>query len=102
MASVLASHVEYIRELAQSQLENYLRQPAELISHFNREVSALDGYRERQLLELLQNADDAGVDGNDSSLLLHLTRQRLVVANTGLPFSQKGLVSLVISDCSPK
>jgi hypothetical protein len=93
---------ESIQELRQSQLDNYLRQPAELISHFNREVSALEGYRERQLFELLQNADDSGVDGNDCSLLLHLSRERLLVANTGRPFSPKGFVSLVISDCSPK
>ncbi len=94
---------EQVRELAASQLDNYQRQPAELISHFNREVSALDGYRGRQLLELLQNADDAGVDAEAGChLLFDLSRKRLVVANTGKPFSKKGLISLVISDCSPK
>jgi hypothetical protein len=92
-----------IRELAASQIENYLRQPAELVGHFNREVSALDGYRGRQLLELLQNADDAGVDATAGcTLLLSLSRQCLIIANTGKAFSPKGLTSLVISDCSPK
>jgi hypothetical protein len=94
---------ERVLELAASQIDNYLRQPEELVSHFNREVSALDGYRGRQLLELLQNADDAGVDAEAGCrLLLDLSRERLVVANTGKPFSKKGLTSLVISDCSPK
>jgi hypothetical protein len=92
-----------IRNIAASQIENYLRQPAELVGHFNRELSALDGYRGRQLLELLQNADDAGVDATGGcSLLLSLSRQRLVTANTGKVFSPKGLTSLVVSDCSPK
>ncbi|HEX8520905.1 MAG TPA: DUF3883 domain-containing protein [Tepidisphaeraceae bacterium] len=92
-----------IQELAASQLENYRRQPAELVGHYNREVSALDGYRGRQLLELLQNADDAGVDATAGcTLLFSISRERLVVANTGRPFSPKGLTSLVISDCSPK
>ncbi len=92
-----------IRELAASQVENYLRQPAELVGQYNREISALDGYRGRQLLELLQNADDAGVDASAGcTLLLSLSRERLVVANSGRPFSPKGLTSLVISDCSPK
>ena len=91
-----------IREIADSQIENYLRQPAELVSHFNREISALEGYRGRQLLELLQNADDAGVESGACTLFLHLSRKRLVVANTGSPFSSKGLTALVISDCSPK
>jgi len=93
----------HIRELAASQLENYNRQPAEIIGHYNREASALDGYRGRQLLELLQNADDAGVDtASGCTLLLSITRERLVVANTGKAFSPKGLTSLVVSDCSPK
>ena len=92
-----------IRDLARSQIENYLRQPAELVGQYNREVSALDGYRGRQLLELLQNADDAGVGATAAcTLLLSLSRQRLIVANTGKVFSRKGLTSLVISDCSPK
>ena len=99
----IRSAQSHIRELAASQIENYLRQPAELVGHFNREVSALDGYRGRQLLELLQNADDAGVDATvGCTLLLSLSRQRLVIANTGKAFSPKGLTSLVISDCSPK
>lgn len=92
-----------IVKLAEDQLENYSRQPEELISHYNRERSAIDGYRGRQLLELLQNADDAGAGFDDGCVLrLDITRDRLVVANTGTPFSLNGLKSLVISDCSPK
>ena len=92
-----------IETLANRQIETYLRQPEELISHYNREIRALDGYRGRQILELLQNADDAGVDSEEGcALLFHLTRDRLVVANTGKAFSEKGLIALVISDCSPK
>lgn len=94
---------QHIIDLATQQIDLYRRQGLELISHYNREVSALDGYRGRQLLELLQNADDAGVDTESgSTLLLDLSRERLIVANTGKPFSRKGLTSLVISDCSPK
>jgi len=89
--------------LAAQQIDLYRGQGLELVSHYNREVSALDGYRGRQLLELLQNADDAGVDAESGcKLLLDLSRDRLIVANTGKPFNRKGLTSLVISDCSPK
>jgi hypothetical protein len=92
-----------ITELANQQIETYRRQCAELVSHYNREKSALDGYRGRQLLELLQNADDAGVENNeDCDLVIDLSRERLIVANTGKPFTKKGITSLVISDCSPK
>ncbi|MEO2032234.1 MAG: hypothetical protein ABGZ35_09120, partial [Planctomycetaceae bacterium] len=92
-----------IRRIAADQVSLYEREPRELISHFNREVSAFDGYRGRQILELLQNADDAGAGVTDGSrVLFALDRNRLVIANTGTPFSYDGLMSLVISDCSPK
>ena len=94
---------QHVIDLAAQQIDLYRKQGLELVSHYNREVSALDGYRGRQLLELLQNADDAGVDAESGcKLLLDLSRDRLIVANTGKPFNRKGLISLVISDCSPK
>ncbi|MFH7326434.1 DUF3883 domain-containing protein [Desulfurivibrio sp. C05AmB] len=96
-----AGHV--IRAISANQRSLYDSEPRELISHYNREKSALDGYRGRQVLELLQNADDAGIDLKDGcAVLLSLDRDRLVVANTGAPFTYDGLMSLVISDCSPK
>lgn len=91
-----------VETLAQHQTETYRRQSRELVSHFYRERSVVEGYRGRQLLELLQNGDDAGSEGSDTRLLIDLVGDRLVVANTGTPFSKRGLESLVISDCSPK
>lgn len=91
-----------VESLAQHQTETYRRQSRELVSHFYRERSVVEGYRGRQLLELLQNGDDAGSGGGDTRLLIDLVEDRLVVANTGTPFSKRGLESLVISDCSPK
>lgn len=91
-----------MRQLASSQLGVYRLQNRELIGHYRRETAAIQGYRGRQLLELLQNADDAGSLGQDVSLLIEVRDGRLVVANTGEPFSSRGVESLVISDCSPK
>lgn len=60
-------------------------------------------YRGRQLLELLQNADDAGKDhSRPARFLFRLTGDYLVAANDGVPFSDDGIESLVISDRSPK
>lgn len=88
--------------LAADQLELYRRQPRELISHANRETAAVEGYRGRQLLELLQNADDAAVGSDTARLLVCIRDDSIVVANSGAAFSLGGLESLVISDCSPK
>lgn len=94
---------ECVLHLARNQVDTYIRQPAELVGHHNRESDALDAYRGRQILELLQNADDAGSARTGScKLRFDINRERLVVANTGAPFSPKGLMSLVVSDCSPK
>lgn len=94
---------EVIRGIAAQQIALYENEPRELISHFNREITALDAYRGRQILELLQNADDAGADVvHGSRVLFDVARDRLIIANTGTPFSHDGLMSLVISDCSPK
>jgi hypothetical protein len=57
---------EAVERLAEDQLRIYRQQPKELISHANREASAIDGYRGRQLLELLQNADDAAKPGTSA------------------------------------
>jgi hypothetical protein len=96
-------HDTRVSEVANQQYEAYIRQPRELISHANREASALNGYRGRQVLELLQNADDAGAGLPEGcKVRFDLTRERLIVANSGVTFSYDGLMSLVISDCSPK
>lgn len=91
-----------VEKLASDQLELYARQPKELVGHANRELAAIEGYRGRQLLELLQNADDAAEHSDGGRLLVELRDDCVVVANTGSAFSPGGLESLVISDCSPK
>jgi hypothetical protein len=93
---------ELVVQLARQQADSYLREPLELLSHANSEAGALDGYRGRQILELLQNADDAGDGFKDPRFLLRITRKGLVAANTGQAFSERGVKSLVISHASPK
>src|SRR3990172_5487558 len=94
---------KYVQDLARKQIELYRVQPAEVAYHFNREQAALDSYRGRQLLELLQNADDACEDfDGEKKLLFRLTKDHLIIANTGNPFTKQGIESLVISDNSPK
>lgn len=63
------------------------------ISHANRETSAIDGYRGRQLLELLQNADDAAEAVASTRLLVEIRDECVVVANSGSAFSLDGLES---------
>jgi len=94
---------DLILKLAERQVSIYRGQPAELMSHYNHECSVVESYRGRQLLELLQNADDAfDPRKRPSQLLFQLTPDCLIAANSGQPFTYEGIESLVISDASPK
>ena len=71
-----------------------------MIASYNREKSHARDYHGRELLELIQNGDDAGIGHN--RLLIKLSDSGLFVANTGIPFSPEGIKSLMVSDNSPK
>lgn len=81
----------------------YVHAPSRLISDVHREEDHTTGYRGRELVELLQNADDAGEgvpQGNRVAVVL--TGDGLCVANTGAAFSEGGVESLMVTDNSPK
>lgn len=74
-----------------------------MISAYNREVETEKEYNGRQLLELLQNADDEKSD----EVLIELDTKKniLTVSNRGVgckPFSYEGIRSLMISNLSSK
>src|SRR5439155_12975183 len=50
----------FVYGFALGQADIYNRYPVQLVSHINEEPALRDLYRGRQILELLQNADDAG------------------------------------------
>ena len=74
--------------------------PSRIISDFQGEEGLRKAYDGRQLLEMLQNADDAGAE----KVLIHLdtNAHTLTFANTGVPFSAEGIGSLMIRDLSTK
>lgn len=77
--------------------------PDELISSYNRERSHASSYEGRELLELIQNADDSGAEYlTPNKMFIKLTPKALYIANTGIPFSPEGIKSLMVSDNSPK
>lgn len=81
----------------------FLTDPDQMKQAFNQEKSAARDYYGRELLELIQNADDAGAEQDENNrILIELDDQILYVANTGKPFSPAGIKSLMVSDNSPK
>lgn len=81
----------------------YKNSPVDMISAFNREVETEKEYNGRQLLELLQNADDENSD--EVRIDLDTEKNLLSIKNRGVnctSFSAKGVRSLMISNLSTK
>jgi len=87
----------WIAERNERRKQEYTSEPGRLISDYNREQSGTKGYFGRILLEMLQNADDAGLDQTEPvEILIKQSENHLHIANTGKPFNKAGVESLII------
>lgn len=77
-----------------------MRKPHLLISRYNHEKATNKDYNGRQLLELIQNADDAG--SAYVAIELDKTAHRLRISNSGTPFTMEGFRSLMVPNLSSK
>lgn len=94
---------QWIDENVEERRQVFSTSPDDMVAGFTREKSHARDYHGRELLELIQNADDSGIHYSGANrLLIRLTDYGLFVANTGVPFSPDGVKSLMISDNSPK
>jgi len=97
-----------LRDVALRQIETvkevYLISPQRMFSEYRGEKENVKNYNGRQLLEMLQNADDASMAASigNRKVLIRLEGTSLVIANTGYPFSEEGLESIFLSHLSPK
>ncbi len=81
----------------------YCDKPSLLIADHRREQDIARDYEGREILELLQNANDQAAErGERGRVLLELSQHGLIVANTGVAFSVGGVASLQTSHLSPK
>jgi len=81
----------------------YCEKPSLLIADYRREQDIARDYEGREILELLQNANDQAAErGERGRVLVELSQHGLIVANTGLAFSVGGVGSLQTSHLSPK
>lgn len=92
----------FILNEIQKRENEYLANPVRAEQDYNRENEDKESYHGRELLELLQNADDEINDPNKSSVKIKLVNSKLTISNDGNPFSKEGIVSLMYSNVSPK
>ena len=75
-------------------------------SDFQREQAVAKEYRGRELIELLQNAEDAAYEDERTrgkgKVVITLKDNNLIIENTGKPFDFEGIHSIMLADDSPK
>lgn len=91
-----------IEQLVKVRRENYLNDPLQIVADYNNEHKNIDEYNGRQLLEMIQNANDESDTNKRKKVLIRLDEDKLIIANNGNPFSEGGVESLMYSDLSPK
>ncbi len=82
--------------------EEYLNNPKRIYTDYRQEIEKIDEYNGRQLLEMLQNADDEAVTNKEKTCFIKLSNNQLIIANNGNKFSKGGIESLMYSHDSPK
>ncbi|MBO6284911.1 MAG: hypothetical protein J6O18_01180 [Bacilli bacterium] len=104
---VFGQHNEEIAKIRQeisNVREKYSRNALEIVSDHNRENATRNDYKQRQISELLQNADDCFLnDGERNIHVKFLIRDGCFIAlNDGRPFDSRGIALLMHADASSK
>jgi len=89
-----------IEKLIESNLKTYRDNSDRFIADYNRELELTKEYNGRQLLELLQNADDAA--SNEVLIVWDKENVKLTISNKGEPFETGGIKSLMLANLSTK
>lgn len=103
---------QYIDRLRDEYIQNHIRwqERDELIAENNIEKRDIRGYHGREILELLQNADDAyqkSIDIGEKpecelKVVIYYKDYLLTVTNTGTAFDEAGIRAIVQGNNSPK
>lgn len=91
--------------LRNNRLKSYQATPGDIEEHWRAELRVAGDTAGRPLIELIQNADDAmnkSPDSENNRAKIILKNNRLLVANSGDPFSDTGVEAICNLDRSPK
>ncbi|BCH24116.1 sacsin N-terminal ATP-binding-like domain-containing protein [Mesorhizobium sp. L-8-3] len=90
------------REIEKTQ-QVFRTKPKLLLAQVRNERQTADDYAGRELLELVQNAADAAAEvGGKGRIRIEISREGLIVANSGQPFRPSGVESLMTPHASDK
>jgi hypothetical protein len=101
-SSIVEWH-EWLTEEEGRTFRVYKEDPNRFLADYRSEQQTIRDYEGREILELLQNANDAAAElGASGRVVISLSCEGLVVGNTGLSFSPEGIRSLRLAHLSPK
>jgi hypothetical protein len=100
LSSVDSLTTENIQKLVDKTLAVYQVDASRVIADYRAEKQYTADYDGRQILELLQNADDAETDA--IHIEINTATKTLSISNNGNPFSLNGVKSLMLANMSPK
>lgn len=94
--------IEFIKEILDKRRKTYNGDPLYILQDYKTEIEKIEEYNGRQLLEMLQNADDEAITNKEKVCHIKLSDNHLIIANNGKKFSKAGIESLLYSNLSPK
>ena len=87
----------FIENELNNRLTDYSNSPNYILEHYGAERQNIEAYNGRQLLEMLQNADDASASAKETEKKAEMVLERgvLRISNNGAPFDEGGFTSLM-------
>ena len=92
----------FIESKLQLRKKHYSEDPIQIVRDYRIERENIDIYNGRQILEMLQNVDDACEPAKVKKAYIKLTNNKLLIANNGEPFDEDGILSILNSNVSAK
>lgn len=97
------SEIDIIKQDITIVKNKYKNSAIDIVRDYNAEQKTMLDYKGRQIFELLQNADDCYESAcNEIKVKFTIENDKLIVQNTGIPFTARGIVSLMNPDASSK
>ncbi len=91
---------EEVKKIRETQLEIYKKDPIRFKAEYENQKNMAKEYNGRQILEILQNADDS--HSTFVKISLNCKENLFEIENDGEPFSSEGIRSLMVANASPK
>lgn len=91
-----------INETIENIISSYKKEHPRIKAEYSRENELERSYKGREILELIQNAEDELTDELPKEVYISFDGDILSIANYGEPFSEDGVISLMYSNNSNK